>query len=130
MAKLNEEFILDPKKQSSSKKNHEYFTVLGDHEFLDDLGRPRMDAENNKVLAKTSTTDNYPTRYYVKAGTYGKLFNPIGLYSEGRQTKFLSKIGRKEYEFKEVNQRVFDYYVQFLTTKNLAWLNNAERELV
>lgn len=130
MAKLNDNFILDRSKEQSTEKNHEYFTVLGEHKFLDNLGRPRTDSETDKVFAKTSTTAQYPTRYYVKSGTYGKLFNPIGLYSEGRHAKFLSKIGRKEYEFKEVNQKVFDYYVQFLTTKNLAWLNNAEREMV
>jgi hypothetical protein len=81
------------------------------------------------VVAKTSTTDNLPTRYYIKVGTYGKIYNPIGLYSEGQNTKFLSKIGRKQFEFKEVNQRVFDFYINFLSTKNMAWLNNAEREL-
>lgn len=106
-----------------------YYTVLGDHEFLDDDGRPRSKTENNVVVAKSVQTDNKPFRYYIKVGTYGKIYNPIGLYSEGQNTKFLSKIGRKQFEFKEVNQKVFDLYVNFLTTKNLAWLNNAEREL-
>ncbi len=30
---------------------------------------------------------------------------------------------------KEVNAKVFDLYINFLATKNTAWLNNAEREL-
>lgn len=110
-------------------KSYEYFTILGDHDFVDDNNRPRANEENIKVAAKTSTTDNHPTRYYIKTGTYGKIYNPIGLYSEGKNTKFLSKIGRKQFEYKEVNQKVFDLYTNFLKTKNIAWLNNAEREM-
>lgn len=110
-------------------KVYTYYTILGDHDFLDENGKPRAEEENNKVVAKSVTTDNKPTRYYIKVGTYGKIYNPIGLYSEGNNTKFLSKIGRKQFEFKEVNNQIFDLYLNFLTTKNIAWLNNAEREL-
>lgn len=122
-----DQFIL--KNNDATTKEYEYFTLLGDHDFLDDQNRPRSDEENNKVVAKAVTTDSRPTRYYIKVGTYGKIYNPIGLYSEGKNSKFLAKIGRKEFEFKEVNQKVFDLYINFLSTKNLAWLNNAEREL-
>lgn len=104
------------------------FTILGQQEFVDDQKRPRI-SDENKALAKAVTVGSRPTRFYIKVGTYGKIYNPIGLYSEGKNEKFLSKIGRKEFEYKEVNQKVFDMYVTFLTTKNLAWLNNAEREL-
>jgi hypothetical protein len=51
------------------------------------------------------------------------------MYSEGQNNKFLSKIGREEWQFKEVNEKIFDLYLNFLSTKNIAWLNNAEREL-
>jgi hypothetical protein len=54
----------------------------------------------------------------------------MGMFSEGKSEKFLSKIGRKEYNFKQVNQEIFDMYLNFLSTKNIAWLNNAEREMV
>lgn len=110
-------------------KTINYYTMLGDHEFLDEDNKPRAKSENTVVVAKSIQTDNKPLRYYIKVGTYGKIYNPIGLYSEGQNTKFLSKIGRKQFEFKEVNQKIFDLYLNFLTTKNTAWLNNAEREL-
>lgn len=129
MAKLKSDNLFFQSNTDPSTKTYEYFTILGDHEYLDEYKRPRAEEENNKVVAKTSTTNNNPTRYYIKVGTYGKIFNPIGLFSEGQNTKFLSKIGRKEFEFKEVNQRVFEFYTNFLSTKNTAWLNNAEREL-
>ena len=129
MAKLKSDSLFFQSNINPSTKTYEYFTILGDHDYIDEYKRPRAEEENNKVVAKTSTTDNNPSRYYIKVGTYGKIFNPIGLFSEGQNTKFLSKIGRKEFEFKEVNQRVFEFYTNFLSTKNIAWLNNAEREL-
>jgi hypothetical protein len=129
MAKLTSDFMFFQKNREPSEKHYEYFTILGDHDFLDDNDRPQSKTENNKVVAKSVRTDDKPTRFYIKIGTYGKIYNPIGLYSEGKNTKFLSKIGRKQFEFKEVNQKIFDLYLNFLTTKNLAWLNNAEREL-
>lgn len=128
MAKLKNDLFFQQNTDPPNKL-YEYYTILGDHDFLDDNGKPRANEENSKVVAKMVTTDDKPSRYYIKVGTYGKIYNPIGLYSEGKNTKFLSKIGRKQFEFKEVNNKVFDLYLNFLTTKNIAWLNNAEREL-
>jgi hypothetical protein len=106
----------------------ESYTLIGNQEYLDEDKKPRVKDEDNALAKSVSINNKYP-KFYVKVGTYGKIYNPIGLYSEGREQKFLSKIGRKEFEFKEVNKKVFDLYVNFLATKNLAWLNNAEREL-
>jgi hypothetical protein len=103
-----------------------HYTILGNHDYIDDDDNPR--SEESKAMAKSITASNN-TRYFVKIGMYGKIFNPIGLHSEGRQDKFLSKIGRKEWEFKEVNPKVFDLYINFLKSRNIAWLNNAQREL-
>jgi hypothetical protein len=129
MADLNQQAMFFQKNAEPSTKIYSYYTILGDHDYVDNDGKPRLNEENIKVAAKSVTTDDKPARYYIKVGTYGKIYNPIGLFSEGKNTKFLSKIGRKEFEFKEVNAKVFDLYVNFLTTKNMAWLNNAEREL-
>lgn len=125
MADVNDFLVRNttPKARTS-----ECFTVLGQQDFFDDQKRPRINDEN-KALAKMVSVDNNPNRYYIKVGTYGKIYNPIGLYSEGQSERFLSKIGRKQFEYKEVNQKVFDMYVSFLSTKNIAWLNNAEREM-
>lgn len=126
MADINDFLVRNTEQQ---KRVVECFTVVGQHEYLDKDNRPKIKDED-KALAKQVTVGSQPSRYYIKIGTYGKIYNPIGLYSEGHSEKFLSKIGRKQYEYKEVNQKVFDMYVSFLSTKNLAWLNNAERELV
>jgi hypothetical protein len=129
MAELKKQNLFFQQNSDPPNKVYEFYTILGDHDFLDTQNRPRANEETGKVVAKTVTTDNKPSRYYIKVGTYGKIYNPIGLYSEGNNTKFLSKIGRKQFEFKEVNSQIFELYLNFLTTKNIAWLNNAEREM-
>jgi hypothetical protein len=122
-------FTQQPRAQKpSNTKIVNYYTILGDHDFIDQDNRPRANDENNVVVAKSIETSSNK-KFFIKIGTYGKVFNPIGMFSEGKNNKFLAKIGRKEWEFKEVNQKIFDLYLNFLTTKNIAWLNNAEREL-
>lgn len=66
-------------------------------------------------------------RYYAKVGPTGRLFNPFGSYEEF-ESKSRRKSRKKPFELKEVTQRVFEFYLQFLKTKNKAWLTNAERE--
>lgn len=124
-------FVPDVHKQQSvvNESENQYYTILGDHDFIDSNNKPQAKNQTNKVLAK-SITKNGSSKFYIKVGTYGKIFNPMGLFSEGKNEKFVAKIGKKEFEFKEVNQKVFDLYLNFLSTKNMAWLNNAERELV
>jgi hypothetical protein len=117
--------ILNPTKEKSSIDT-KYYTILGNHDYIDEEDKPRT--EENKALARSITVNNR-TRYFIKIGAYGKIFNPIGLHSEGKENKFLSKIGRKEWDFKEVNMRVFDLYLNFLKSRNIAWLNNAQREM-
>lgn len=114
-------------KQESSTT--EYYSLLGEHDFIDTNNKPRTNKENKSTLAKCVIEDSNK-RFYIKTGTYGKIYNPMGMFSEGKSEKFLSKIGRKEYNFKQVNQQIFDMYLNFLSTKNIAWLNNAEREMV
>ena len=83
--------------------------------------------ENSDAYAK-SVTGNTKTRFFVKRGRHGKLYNPIGIYSEGTANRQLRHTGRFEWEFKESTEKVFNFYIKFLKTKNSAWLNNAERE--
>lgn len=101
--------------------------MLGSQSSVDNDGNPICD-DKKTALAYVKNT-NTDQQFYIKVGTYGKIFNPIGLYSEGKQNKFLSKIGKDEFSFTRVNSKVFDMYLNFLRTKNTAWLNNAEREL-
>lgn len=129
-----ENYIFSPKQQNINATTTEsmYFTLYGNHDFIDDNGNPRANQNNTKhILAKQINSDNKnQTYYYIKVGAHGRIFNPIGMYSEGKQQKFLSKIGKNEFEFEKVNQKTFELYLNFLRTKNIAWLNNAEREMI
>ena len=109
-------------------KNIELYTIIGKHQFLDENKNPRLNTETSDACAKKIITDK-STKFYIKTGIYGKVYDPIGLYSEGTSAKFLARAGKKAWEFKQVNSKVFDMYLSFLRTKNKAWLNNAEREL-
>jgi uncharacterized protein YigE (DUF2233 family) len=124
-------FIFTPNatKTINTERKESFYCFLGDHEFLDQDNNPRQSKETPKTLAKLVDTATY-TKFYIKIGTYGKIYNPIGMYSEGKENQFLAKIGKNEWNFKEVNKGIFDQYVNFLRTKNIAWLNNAERELL
>lgn len=102
------------------------YALIGKHDFIDEEDYPR--ANENKALAKLVINNN-KKKYMIKVGAYGKIFNPLGLHSEGRENKFLSKIGKNEWNFKEVNSKVFEMYLNFLKSRNIAWLNNAQREL-
>lgn len=119
--------IFQISKKNESQPDYQYYTILGQHDNLDTNGYPTIDNKNS-CLAFTKTIDS-DTQYFLKVGLYGKIYNPIGLYSEGRANKFMAKIGKNEYNFTRVNQKVFDMYLNFLKSKNIAWLNNAEREL-
>jgi len=121
-------FKQKPTNEKVSDAVNEYYTIFGKHDRLDDNGNPVVSPHSEEVLAKAIVGDK-KTRW-LKVGSHGRIFNPIGMYSEGQQNKFTSRSGKNEYEFRKVNKRVFDMYVNFLRTKNLAWLNNAEREML
>lgn len=126
-------FIPDNKNKMKNvgieNSDNQFFTMLGNHDYIDQNNRPRTNFENNNTFAKIITKNN-STKFFIKTGTYGRIYNPMGMFSEGKENKFNAKIGKKEFDFKQVNQKIFDMYINFLSTKNIAWLNNAEREFI
>tara|TARA_R110002012_G_scaffold273851_1_gene459963 strand:- start:851 stop:1231 length:381 start_codon:yes stop_codon:yes gene_type:complete len=124
------EFVINKDKEDSNESSVDVFTIYGKQQFQDEKGFPRLDDENQEhadAYAKKMIVGKR-TKYYVKRGRYGRLYNPIGLYSEGTARKQMRHAGRPEWEFKETTKQVFDKYINFLKTKNVAWLNNAERD--
>lgn len=120
-----EEFIVDSSKVVNEEdKIDKFYTMWGTEDFIDDDGNTRQNQENKETFAK-----NINGKYFVKIGLDNRVYNPLGLFSEGRANKVLAKIGKNEFNFKRVNSKVFDLYLSFLRSKNIAWLNNANREL-
>lgn len=114
----------------SETSSVEYYTIFGKHEELDDLANPLVINNIKDALAKKITLSNNKIKYWIKIGPNGRIYNPMGLFSEDRANKHIAKSGKNEWEFRQVNQKVFDLYLSFLRTKNIAWLHNAERQLI
>lgn len=117
-------YSIKDKPDNESKVTH--YTMLGDTDTFDFEGYP-ITSDETKCYAKKIYNGQF--NYQIKIGLNGKIYNPMGMFSEGNHNKFLAKLGKPEWKFTKVNQKVFDLYLNFLKTKNIAWLNTAQREL-
>jgi hypothetical protein len=131
------EFKIHPDKNSESEVEQSadnttlLYAFYGKHDWLDDDGFPRLandSFDSSQVHAKLMNTKSRK-KYYIRTGKYGKPFNPIGLYSEGTEYKQRNHTGKPAWDLKPVAKKAFEFYINFLKTKNIAWLRNAEREL-
>ena len=128
-------FIIDPSREPPEERLVTVYTVIGKEDYIEEQsGVPclsvELDAAKTHLYAHAMKVSGAAgCRFFVKQGPYGKLFNPLGLFSEGQESKRSRHTGRLEWELKEVKEKVFNFYVNFLRTKNLSYINNAEREL-
>lgn len=120
-----EDFVVKPTTKDVTEHIDQFYTVFGMEDFIDDDGNPRQNTEKQNTFAKFTNGN-----HYVKIGIDNRIHNPIGLFSEGQHNKVLQKIGKNQFNFKKVNSKVYNLYMSFLRTKNIAWLNNADRELL
>ena len=124
---MSEQYIYSEDKEINTLSEDEYFTVSGLEDYLDINNNPRVTSlEDNKILAKKVTREDNSTKYSIKIDSNGKIYNPVSMYVD--KESFLDKFCRGSEKFKEVNFKIFNMYIHFLRTKNLAWINNAERE--
>ena len=128
-------FVIDPSKEPPEERTGTVYTMIGKEDYIEEgSGHPCLqvaleEAKSNPYAHAMKIEGEAGTRFFVKRGAYGKLFNPLGLYSEGQESRIKLNAGRLEWELKEVKEKVFNFYVNFLRTKNLFYINNAEREL-
>ena len=139
MAKINKDgehiFIINKDKDPEELERKEtVYTMIGNHDYVENeytcLELTSTEAEESPDAHAMSIEIGNRTKYYAKRGRHGKLFNPIGMYSEGMASKRLGHAGKLEWRFIEIKKRAFEFYRDFLKTRNLAYLNNAERELL
>ena len=139
MAKVNknEEHVFIINKDRNPKeleRTETVYTMIGNQDHLEDeypcLELTSSEAEESPDAHAMSIKIGNRPKYYAKRGRHGKLFNPIGMYSEGMASKRLGHAGKLEWRFIEIKQKAFEFYKDFLRTRNLAYLNNAERELL
>ena len=108
-----------------------YFTLNGNEDFKDSDLNPCLKKDGPSVCAKKIIiNDSRATRYFIRFDQRGKIYNPMSVYEDNQQNKFVNKVCKDGNRFKDVNGKVFNLYLSYLRTKNLAWLHNAEREMI
>ena len=134
--KKTETHVINKEKTKKKAKRTEIvYTITGKQEYLENDQYPciKLDAEKAQESPDAfaiKITVGKRTKYYAKRGKHGRLYNPIGMFSEGMAQKRLGHAGKLEWRFTEVGEKVFNFYRNFLRTKNIAYLHNAERELL
>jgi hypothetical protein len=122
-------FEAKPNMEEINNSRNEFYCVAGSEEFLDDQLNPRVKKEeDSRVLAKKIYRDDGTYRLSIKLSNTGKIYNPLSIFGLENKSTFLDRVCRSNNRFKEVNMKAFSFYLNFLRTKNVAWLNNAERE--
>jgi len=129
ITEVNEDdFIMNPK--AKDPVENEYYCLVDTGDFIDTNKNSRLLEKNTeKALAKKIIREDGSIRYLVKINNAGKLYNPISIYGQEKPNTFLDKVCKSDSKFKDVNAKAFSLYISFLTTKNLSYLHNAEREL-
>lgn len=105
-----------------------YYTLIGQEEFLENE-EPRRHNDDDLVFAKKLQKQDGSYKTMIKIANNGKLYNPITIYGQEKTNVFLDRVCRSNDKFRTVNMKAFEWYVKFLSTKNMAWFHNAEREV-
>lgn len=124
------DFIFKPlSEQVTTETNNEYYAMIGYHDFIDNDSNPRIKhSDDTRILAQKIIRDDGSIKYAIKFTRDNKMENPLSIYDNQKDNKFLDRVCRSNDRFKEVNPKVFGIYLNFLKTKNISWLHNAERE--
>jgi len=126
---LDSSFIFKrPVDTEKQEENVEYFTILDKQDHLNQEANPCLKNDGTEACAKIVTNySNNTKKYFIKIDHNGKLINPMSIYTSDKD-HFVRELGKK-IRYKSVSPKVFETYMYFLRTKNIAWLNNAEREM-
>mgnify|MGYP003333029329 CR=1 FL=1 len=120
--------IFSSQRQEDTEEVYVFYTMAGNEDFLDQDSFPRLKQDGQDVYAKKTTRIDGSIKYLIRTGLDKKLYNPISPIDKESNRQFLDRVSRSNDRFRSVNQKVFDWYLRFLQTKNTAWLYNAERE--
>jgi len=120
-------------------KQDSYYVLKGDHEFLDENDNPRSskleEACAKLVFGKKSkhiTDKKAYNSYYIKCNPNKEAYNPIKLHSAIQDKKtnaFIDNVCKSEWSFLEVDQSIFNKYLEFLKSHNIRILKDINRSL-
>lgn len=137
--KIETDFTIQ--KKTTDNDQNLLYGLMGEEDFLDDSGNPRIKSDDNpKIMAKAiktklskhMTESRISLRYYIRTKPNNIIYNPIKIESSVKDKEtfnFINNTCKNNIDFKEVTQSIFDKYLTFLRTKNVRWLNAAQREL-
>lgn len=114
----------------------EYYTVMGQQDFIDEDGFPRINSpESNNVYAKcirNKLSKNFNGhnrfRFYIAVKANNKPYDPVNTKAIPEAYGFIDKVCKGGVNFTEVNQAIFQKYIEYLKSKNTRWLLDIERE--
>lgn len=115
-------------RQQTNTVESKFFTILGDHDFLDEHQNPRTKEDTQKTLAKLIVREDNSKKYMIKVDHMNKPYNPLSIYGNKQAYKNMDKT-RPENKFITVNEEAFSNYVKFLRTRILSWIYNTERSI-
>jgi len=122
-------FIFNPK-QSAIKEKTKTCYGIKTGTSQDEHNYSIVSCDSPDCLAQQIDIPDYSTQYYIKISNNNKLFNPLDAGLEDKSYSITDNVCKPSDKFRSVNKKVFDIYLQFLSTKNIAWLNIAEREMI
>ena len=128
---MNEDFIFQAKKEGTKiqKSSDQFYTLKGLSTTTDSALNYTVEADSENVFAKKIFRSGSSVKFYIRTGNNGNIYNPVSIYGEEKVNTFLDRVCKDGLKFREVNEKVFTFYLKFLNTQNIAWLHNAEREI-
>lgn len=122
-------------------QEEKYYSLIGDHDFIDNDGYPRItDKNNQKIVAKaiknkkerSVISENVFYSYFIKTNPKLEVYNPVKTLSTVKdkpQNNYIEKVCKNEWTFKEVDKNIFNKYISFLLSKETRLLKDIERDL-
>lgn len=125
-------------KTDKTSKEIFYYTSLGDESFFDENGFPSQSTESKNTYAK-KIKNKQPKKlsgdlgysFHIKAYGAKKIYDPYNKHSiekNNNPTKIENICKFSEY-FLEVNEYIFNKYLNYLKTKNRHWFIEAQKDI-
>jgi hypothetical protein len=114
---------------SSSHNNNQAtsilaYTLSGEIGIEDNDVNLLVTSNGEQICAKTISRIDGSIKHMIRIDSNNK----ISIYGTENNKTFLDRICRSNQKFREVSEKTLNLYVKFLQSKNILWLNNAERE--
>jgi hypothetical protein len=117
---------------------NKYYTTLQYQEYEDENENSCRNMDDSKVFAKIlktgqgkniTNTGGLYNKFYIRTHPNRKLYDPFPKYSiTDNIDSFVDKVCKSDNVYKQVTERVFNMYLNFLKTESSQWYIKAQRE--